>query len=274
VSAPTMQTETDTEERGLPRDRRAGLGRLGLALLSATMLLFLGLVLTTMPEEAGFVVPPALIIVILTLLAWRLDATWVRVLGVIGTLGLAAMMFWVVFGLAHPSSFFDFVPAVTFVLGVALSLIGNVGAIARRKRRGAAPEGHGRGTGRLATAAVAIVVAAVVGSGALALLTRETVDPAIASGATVVDMSGFAFAPTLIEASAGTQLVVHNSDAFVHDFTVPDLDLVTTVLPGSDAVVDLPETPGTYVVYCTLHSDTSDPAPDVESNMVARLTVR
>jgi hypothetical protein len=43
---------------------------------------------------------------------------------------------------------------------------------------------------------------------------------------------------------------------------------------GSDVLVDVPADAGTYVVYCTLHSDVTDPAPDPEEQMVGTLVVR
>jgi hypothetical protein len=268
VTTPVLTQRTTIEERSRTRGRYAGIGLLGLLLLTVTMLIFLGLVLTTVPDEAGFIVPPTVVIVVVTVLAWRFDATWVRVLGAVAPVAFGLMMFWVAFGLAHPGSFFDFVPAVTFLLGTLLALGGNIAAIVRRRDLSA------RSTieRRIQGLTVAFVAAAVVVSGTLAIMGRETVDPALASGATPVDMYNFEFVPTIIEVRADAQLVVHNSDAFVHDFTVPDLELAVTVNPGNDALLDVRAAPGSYVVYCTLHSDTGDTDP--EEGMVARLVVR
>jgi plastocyanin len=269
VTTPVISGATGTTEVA-GRPPLATLGLLGLTLLTATLLVFGALVAFMFPEEAGFILPPLAIVGIVTALVWRKGATWTHVLGVLATLALGAMMFWIAFGLAHPASFFDFVPSVMFVLGVVLSLVGNIGAIARRKHRRPAS-----GTEqRVLQATVGIVVVAVLASGTMSLLGRDQVDPATVPDAIAVGMSNFEFEPLAIEAPAGGQLLVHNGDAFMHDFAIPALDIHADVRPGSRVLIDVPTTPGTYVVYCTLHSDTSDPDPDPDGAMVARLTVR
>lgn len=50
--------------------------------------------------------------------------------------------------------------------------------------------------------------------------------------------------------------------------------MAVTVLPGAEEVVEVQAAkPGTYLIYCTLHSDTSADTVDPES-MMATLTVR
>jgi plastocyanin len=269
VTTPVISEATETTEV-VGRPPLATLGLLGLMLLTATLLLFGGLVAVMFPEEAGFILPPLVVVAIVTALVWRKGATWTHVLGVLATLALGLMMFWIAFGIAHPASFFDFVPSVMFVLGVVLSLVGNIGAIARRRHR--RPASHTEE--RVLQVTVGIVALAVVASGTLSLLGRDRVDPTSVPDAIAVGMSNFEFQPSTIEAPAGAQLLVHNGDAFMHDVAVPALDIHADVRPGSSALIDVPTTPGTYVVYCTLHSDTSDPDPDPNDAMVARLTVR
>jgi plastocyanin len=259
------------EERVGRRRPFATMGLLGLVLLLATTLVFAAVILSMFPEELGFVLLPLAVVGVVTLLAWRIDATWVRVLGILATLAFATMFFWVAFGLGHPASVLDFVPAVTFVLGTLLSLVGNIGAIVQRR----APRAMGSGERRTLQATAAVLGLAVVVSGTMALLGRTTVDPQLASDATVVEMRDFAFEPLTMEVDGGGQLLVANRDAFVHDLTVPDLDLEVTVNPRSEVLVDVPAAPGTYVVYCTLHSDTNDPAPELDGDMmVGQLLVR
>jgi plastocyanin len=269
VTSPALSS-TGTTTEVARRPPLASLGLLGLSLLTATSLIFGGIVAVMFPEEAGFILPPLVVIGVVTALVWRSGATWTHVLGVLATLALGFMMFWVAFGLAHPASFFDFVPSVMFVLGVGLSLVGNVGAIVRRRTR----RPPSRSEQRVQQATVGIVAVAVIASGGMALFGRDAVDPATVPDATYVTMRDFAFDPPTIEASAGGQVLVHNGDAFMHDLTVPDLGLAAVVSPGSSALLDVPAAPGTYVVYCTLHSDTSDPNPSADDAMVARLTVR
>jgi plastocyanin len=88
-------------------------------------------------------------------------------------------------------------------------------------------------------------------------------------------MSGFEFVPDVIEVDASDpRLVVSNSDAFLHDLAVPALDAIVRVTPGSSELLELTgAAPGTYVVYCTLHSDTSVDDPD-EAGMAATLVLR
>jgi plastocyanin len=258
-----MGTETlGVEERtGRPRYARTGL--LGLYLITATMALFGVIVLLQMPEEAGFVLPLVAVAAVTTFLVWRFEATWAHVLGAVIAVAAALMLFWVAFGLAHPSSLFDFVPAVMFVIGVPLALGGNIAAIVQR-RRGVIETGTSRPERRLAVVTLGIVAVALVGSAVLAALARSTVDEALAADATRVDMTGFEFEPGAIEVGAGESLLVHNADPFMHDFVVTELGIEEVVTPGSDVLIEVPDAPGSYVVYCTLHSDTSDPQPDPE----------
>lgn len=271
MGAPTLDRVETAGERARPRHARTGL--LGLGLISATMLIFMGLVVTTFPEEAGFIAPFLVGALVATGLVWRFDATWARVVGAVVTLVLAVMMFWVAFGLLHPVAFFDFVPGVMFVLGVGLSLFGNIAAIVqtRRGHLEARAERHWR----LEQVTLGVVLLAIVVSGTMSLLGRTSVDAAAAADAVPVEMTGFEFEPAMIEVTGGEQLLVRNSDPFIHDIAVPGLDIdPVNVTPGSEVLVDVPAAPGTYVVYCTLHSNTSEAAPDPEHAMVGSLVVR
>jgi plastocyanin len=269
-----MATPTLERGPGRVRPRYARTGLLGLGLITGTLLVFLALILTLFPEEVAFVLPMVAVAAVATGLVWKFDATWSRIVGAVATVGLAAMLFWVVFGLAHPASFFDFVPAVAFLVGVGLSLFGNIAAIVQRRRQHLDAKA-GSTERRVEQVAVGVVVLAVLVSGVLSVLGRSSVDEAVAADAVAVDMANFAFEPPSIEASSGQQLLVHNSDPFVHDIAVPELGIeAVTVPPGSDVLVDVPATAGTYVVYCTLHSNTDDADPDPEDQMVTSLTVR
>jgi plastocyanin len=268
MATPTI---TRSEERLRPRYARTGL--LGLGLITATMAVFTVLVIVRFPEEAGFIVPMLVVAGIATGLVWRFDTTWARVVGAVATVALAVMLFWVAFGLMYPSSFFDFVPAVMFVTGVVLSLFGNIAAIVQRRRQHL--DAHaGPSERHLEQVAVGLVVLAVLVSGVLTFVGRSSVDEAAAADAVPVDMDNFEFVPAAIEAGAGQQLLVHNADPFMHDIAVPELGIeAMAVAPGSDVLVDVGTETGTFVVYCTLHSDVSDPSPDGDQ-MVASLTVR
>jgi plastocyanin len=268
VTTQILSGADTTEETGRPP--LALLGLTGLTLLLGTTIAFAVVLALTEPEELAFIAVPLAVTLVPTWLVWRLGRTWTHAVAVAATLVMAAFTWWTVFGLSHPASLLDFVPGVWVVLGVVSSLVGNIGAIVRRR----SPRPLAATEARIIRLVAAIAVVAVVVSGTLALVTRSPIDPATAPDATSVEMAGFAFEPAVIEVDAGGQLLVHNRDAFVHDLAVPAVDLHVDVLPGSSGLVDVPEAPGSYVVYCTLHSDTSDPDPDPEHNMVARLVVR
>lgn len=202
-------------------------------------------------------------------LVWRFG-TWAKILGVVAAVVMVMGFFWLAFGLVYPASFGDFTPAVMFVLGVVLALFGCVAAVvqSRRKRLATGPTGGER---RVILASTAVVAAAAVISAGLWAATRSSVDTAGAEVA--AEMHDFAFDQDAYEVTAGQTLGVHNADGFVHDFTVHELDIAQTLLPGEDAVIDIPDRPGTYTIYCTLHSDPAATDAD-DGDMVATLVVR
>lgn len=268
MAAPTID---HTPQRQRPR--YAGLATLGMGLVTTTVL-FLGIpAFLQIADARGFVLTLLTVAVVGTGLVWRFDALWARLLGIVACVAVAVMMFWAVFGLSHPQSLFEFMAGVTFVLGVPLALAGNVLAIIQR-RRGNLVASTTSSERRVMQIVAALVALAVVSSGALTLTARESVDETLAAEAVEVEMSGFEFEPQAIDVTSGDQLVVRNRDAFVHDFTVPDLDLEVAVGPGNSTLLDIDAAPGSYVVYCSLHSDTGDPEPDPEENMVAMLVVQ
>lgn len=258
---------------GRVRPRYARLGLLGLGLITIALTIFAALVVLRFPDEAAFFLPLWAAAVAATVVVWRFDATWARIVGGVVALGLAVMMFWVAFGLMYPSSFFDFVPAVLFVLGVGLALFGNIAAMMQQRRHHLDP--HAGPTERRAMQVViGIVILAVAVSGVLSMLGRTTVDDAQTAGATPLAMTDFSFEPVTVEVAGGGQLLVRNDDPFVHDVAVPAIDLDPVIVsPGSEVLIDVPDARGTYVLYCTLHSDVSDSAPDAEEQMVATLVV-
>jgi plastocyanin len=269
-----MAVPTFDQAEGRVRPRYARLGLLGLGMITVALTVLAALVVFRFPEEAGFILPMWFAAAAATAVVWRFDATWARILGVVVALALGTMMFWLAFGLMHPGSFLDFVPAVIFVLGLGLALFGNIAAIVQRRRQHL----HAHATPaewRVEQAAVAVVVVAVAVSGVMSVLARESVDEAEAAGATPMEMVDFVFEPAAVEVTGGGQLMVHNGDPFVHDVAVPAIDLdPVTVAPGSTVLVDVDAAPGTYVLYCTLHSNVNDASPDPEEQMVATLAVR
>jgi plastocyanin len=69
-----------------------------------------------------------------------------------------------------------------------------------------------------------------------------------------VQLQDFDFAPSCIGAPAGTRLVLQNTGAARHTFTIRDTPIDQQVDPGAGAEVTLTGlTAGTYPVICTIH---------------------
>ena len=250
---------------------------LGLLLVAATLLVVAAIAIATEPaaagEVVGFIGPIAAAALLAAWMAWRFG-TWARIIGIVVSLGVAFMMFWTVFGLAAPDSFADFVLGVGVPTGILLGVGGGIAALVAG-RRGRIQAGPARGEQRLVRGVLVVVAVALAVSAVLTIFGRTSVDPALAAGATTVDMSDFEFVPAVIEVDASDpRLVVTNSDAFLHDLAVPALDAIVRVTPGSSDLLDLSgAAPGTYTAYCTLHSDTRVADP-TEAGMAATLVIR
>lgn len=255
---------------GKPVYTRVAVTGLVLTALAPVTMVVLGTVAgMDMAGEIVFLLLATAIPLIGAALVWRFG-TWAKIVGALASVLAGLAMFWVAFGLAYPASFGDFVPGTMLPLGVLMGLAGSIAAIVQ-KRRGHMVAEATRLERRIIMGALAIVVLAAAVSGVLDLTGNRAV--ASTAGAVDVTMADFAFAEGNYEVSAGqTQFVVRNDDPFAHDFTIPELDVAVDVLPGSQQLVELSAEPGTYQIYCTLHSDTSaeTPSPD---DMAATLTV-
>lgn len=228
----------------------------GLALISVALLAVL--ILTLLVFDGEDITAAGSMTVVAgtgTFLLWRRDAIWRRVLGLLITIAAAMGLFYLAFGVFQPFSPVEFLVGLVFLLGVLYSLIGGTLALVRgRKGSRAAKRSERMRNGAL----VLIGVGAVVSIGGF-LLTRSAVSEAEAAGAITLDMVDFEFVPEVISASVGRNLLLTNSDAFVHDFTVDDLDIYVHLGPGSEALVDLSgASVGAYRFYCSLHSEGTD----------------
>lgn len=246
----------------------------GLVFLALAPLLMLAVALSTgmaLGEEGPFLTVATVVPLLAAALAWHFG-TWSKVLAIVVALLAVGGLFWVAFGLAFPAAFGDFVPAVSFIVGVVLT-VGGAGAAIVQRRRGNVATELATGERRVLTGATALVAAAAVVSGLLSVVSGGA---AAGVRGTEVSMADFAFAETSYTVPAGEEatLVVHNSDGFVHDIVIPDLGVAkTTVMPGSDQVVEVAAAePGTYTVYCSLHSDMSNPDP-AQAGMATALVV-
>lgn len=247
------------------RVKYGSLQGLGLALLSVALVtvMILLVVLGNTKELSFFGVITALAVVV-TVVAWRFDRTWARILGLVGGLVVFGTVFWLGFGILQVFSPVEFIVGLLIVVGFLLALIGGVMAVVTglRDRRGPASVERPLRNAVLGVIAVASVVS-VVGF----FTTRESVAASEAGDATAIDMVNFEFDPHAI--STDGRVLVHNSDPFAHDFTIEALDVSVYVGPGSDALVDLSSAaPGTYELVCTLHTD-----PSTGEGMAGQLTI-
>lgn len=263
----------DEAPGGVPPGTRAQVLGLVLAALAPLTMFGVGVATGSPLTDAVFFV---VIAAVLGAGAWAVGrfGTWSTVLGLVLTVLAGVAGFWIAFGLTAPTSPGDFVPAVLFLTGVALALVGGVRSLVARRRGRTVPTPTA-GERRTRTVVVAVVALALVGSVAGNLLGRTTVDAASAAGATEVEIAGFEFTDTEHRVPGGDDatLLVRNRDGFLHDLSLPAHDLAITVAPGSEGLLDVSSlAAGTYTFYCTLHSDTSVDDPE-EAGMAGTLVV-
>jgi plastocyanin len=226
---------------------------IGLILIASA---FLFLVLLTFAlfggEDVAIFVVLTAIVAGVAYLTHRFDTQWARSLGLVGTI-LSLMFFFLGFGLFQIFSPIEFTVAVAYVLGIALSLVGGIRAILASRKDKAGPTSA---EARLPRVVIGIVGVAAVVSVFGFIFTRQVVSDSEAEGATVIEMKNFEFNPENATTPSGSRVLLSNTDPFVHDFTVEDLDIDVTVGPKGEALVDLADVaPGTYEYFCSLHYD-------------------
>jgi plastocyanin len=266
-----MDETPATETRQSVPARWTKLAALGLFLagLGPLMMYLAGLVFGL--EDAGdatFFLIVTVIAWVGALLVWRFG-TWSKFVGIIAALLVAGALFWTIFGLQAPTSFFDFMPGVLVIPGALIAIIASISAIVAKRR------GHGSETAvggeRIAIRVVlGIVIVLAVISGGLTFAGISDVDDAAADA--VVVMGDFEFDEEQYTFEPGTTVLVRNEDPFLHTFTVDDLDIDVTLSPGSEELVEIPSEPGAYVLYCRPH--TFEPEDPSEDDMAAELEVR
>jgi plastocyanin len=243
---------TDTAT-GLPVASKATM--LGLALYGVAMVLA---VLASVIIGIGFMtvffaVSVAVCVALMGLV--RRFGTWgLVVTAVLMLLNLATSGRYMVLGLPHPASFFDFALSLFAVSGNLLAVGAAVVAlVAHRQRRTRTTL-----TGTERTAAgifVAALVALAALSGVLTVANQGSVSAAAKAGALPVRMKATKFEQERIEARAGqpVRLLVRNADPGTHSFTINALSTDVTIAPGSERVIDLGQVPpGEYAYVCKL----------------------
>jgi plastocyanin len=237
----------------------AGLGFMALGLIIAIVVAIVSGVTIHAFEVIATVLP-----LVAAPLTWRFGR-WATIVALVVTLLVGAGLFFLAFGLAYPASFGDFVPATSFVIGVVLGLGGAIAALVQRRRGNLTARLSARERRIIGGAGIVVVLAALM-STIMSITGGSTADQAAAAAdGTPVTMSDFQFAEGRYRVTAGeiATLLVHNSDGFTHDLMIPALGIdAQTVLPGRDGVVEIAGAqPGTYTIYCSLRSNTSEQDP-------------
>jgi plastocyanin len=263
-----MATVEEAEGRGGARPRWTRLATLGLILAALGPLLMFGASLAWGLEDFAFFGIVGFVALVGAFLVWRFGV-WGKVAGIVVALLVALALFWTAFGLATPSSFFDFVPGTLVIPGALLAIASSVGAIVAH-RRGHLSRSAAGGERAAIRVAIAVVVVLMVLSGVLTAVGRETVDGAAGADLTV-ELSDFEFDRNEYSLAGGTTVLVKNSDPLLHTFTVDELDIDVKLGPGSEEIVEIPDEPGSYILYCVPH--TSDPDDPSEDDMAADLQI-
>jgi plastocyanin len=219
-------------------------------------------------EEVGFFGVTGVAALIAGFLVSRFG-TWAKVVGIVVAFLVMGALFWTIFGLFSPNSFFDFVPGLVVIPGGILAIVSCIAAIVAA-RRGHFSEnpigGESRGMriaiGLFLVLAVLSAVLTLTGSGAV-----ETGDAELE-----VTLSDFEFDEESYEVDGGSTVVVRNDDPFLHTFSIEELDVDQALSPGAEIVVEIPDEAGSYVVFCRPH--TSDPEDPSGEDMAADFEVR
>jgi len=218
-------------------------------------------------EDIAFFVIPSVLGLVGAVLVRR-GSTVLKALCILMAVVIFMTVFWTVFGITYPDSFFDFVPGTLVLPGVLIA----IGATVVSMRAAKAQRGSGPGERRAATVIVAGLGLLALASAVLTVTGRDTVPDALADQADlVVDMTDFEFDEDAYEVPAGGTILVKNSDPFLHNFSVEALGIDVDLGPSSEALITVTDETGSFVLFCEPHtSDTDDPGTD---DMASELTV-
>lgn len=219
-------------------------------------------------DEVGFFGVTGVAALITSFLVARFGM-WSKVVGIVVAFLVAGALFWTIFGLFTPNSFFDFVPGLVVIPGGILAIVSCIAAIVagRRGHVSETPVGGERRGMRIAMGVVGVLALLS------AVLTFVGAGSAESGGAeTEVVATDFEWDGDSYEVEAGSTVLVRNDDPFLHTFSVDELDIDEAISPGSEILVEIPDEPGTYILYCRPH--TFDPKNPNDDDMAAELEVR
>ena len=260
--------QTQVPATGTPRWTRLAVLGLVLAALGPALMFLAGLVWgLDMSGDAVFFIVTTAIPLIAAFLVSRFG-TWAKVVGIVAALLTAMGLFWTVFGLFTPASFFDFFPGLVVIPGALIAIVCCIAAIVagRRGHISDAPVGgEQRGIRIVLTAVIVLGVL----SAAMTFLSRSSEDEGAAD--LVISFKDFEFDEASYDLQSGSTVLVRNDDPFFHTFTIEALDIDIALGPGSEELVEIPAQAGTYTVFCEPH--TSDPEAPAEDDMAAEITI-
>lgn len=249
--------------------RLAALGLL-MAALGPILMLLAGLVWgLDIGEDLPFFLIPAVVGMIGAFQVLRFNALWAKVAGIVVAILTAGPVFWTVFRLFAPNSFFDFVPGLLVMPGAIIAIVGCVAGIVAH-RRGKADASPADGERKTIRTVLAVVGVLAVASAIFTFVGKESVGEGEAD--TSIALTDFEFDKESYTFDGGTKILVRNDDPFIHSFTIDGLDIDEMLSPGSEVLVEIPDEPGDYVLYCMPH--TNDPENPTEDDMKSDLTVQ
>lgn len=217
--------------------------------------------------DVAFFAFPAVLGLVGAALIRRSRTVW-KVMALVLAIVVAGGLFWTAFGLTTPASFLDFVPGLLVLPGVLLALAAGITSI----RSGKQGRPVGPGERRATMGILGVLGLLAVASAVLTATGRETVDADLAADADlVVDLENFEFDQASYEVTGEGIVLVKNSDPFVHNFTIDELDIDVDLNPFSEKLITLPDQPGTYVLFCEPH--TEDPDDPSDDDMAAELRI-
>jgi plastocyanin len=225
---------------------------------------------------AIFLIVPAVVAVVAAFLVVRFG-TWAKIVGAVVALLVGFLLWWTAFGLQSPQSFFDFLPGLLVVPGVLIAIVSGIASVVA-KRRGRFSERATGGERTWIRAITGVVALLAVLSGILTATGRSSADQATADASVLA--KDFEFDQLEYTVAGGSSVFVRNDDPFLHTFTIDELTIDEVLTPGDEVLITIPSKPGTYIMYCTPHSDPDDPevpksltSDDDEGDMAARFIV-
>lgn len=254
-----MTATTETVRAAAPGDGKpaaapwAGTASFGfLVMVAATVF---GVIPSIIDQVNAFSLVFSAITAIVALLGWwlvRSGRRWRMVIAVVlAALGLLANGA-AVAALGLVGSFWDFAPVLVFLTGAIVAVVAGIAAIRRLPDAGTGAVGGERRIQQVVTGGLVGVLAV---SAIVTLMGGDTVPAEQRAGATVVLADDFAFDPEGLAAAPGDRIVVVNDDIFYHTFTIDDLGIDVKLLPGDEALVELPDdATGTFQFSCIPHA--------------------